>query len=392
MKKRLSLIGPVFLLLVALALVAPVVVTLAQDEPTDGEYTLTEEQIDSGAGEMADGEYEIYGTAGIPYADEPMSDGEYTLEAAVKTPPPANAYIHLRTKEFSFGSGWQGVSKQPIADMYVEVYDESCIEVAGYGDWSWNCNLRKGYFDAIRANCDPINTEVTDVDGEAIIDVYTVPGRHVIVGLYEVEIDGELYQLYLAKRMQIDELGSTADVKLGVMVYTSRFNSKKRVLPLKGTTVYGSELTLFEPEYIVWEEGQLQEDFPFVSESAETWSIDTSLYPPEGYEPDEETKTTFVDGATETTVFEVTEVGSVMDYTRIEHDIKEIRDGKVVQRVRLKHGIGTKSHGDPEKFGFAREKPQSEEAPAARPEIIKLHEVFTGNEPAGQTGGAKDAE
>ena len=54
-----------------------------------------------------------------------------------------------------------------------------------------------------------------------------------------------------------------------------------------------------------------------------------------------------------------------MDYTRIEHDIKEMRDGKVVQRVHLSHTIGTKSHGRPEQFGRAKEiKP--EEAPKAQ--------------------------
>lgn len=393
MKNRKSIIGPIFLLLVAIVLAVPVVITVAQDESTDGEYTITEQQIDSGSGEMTDDEYAIYGTAGIPYAGEPMSDDEYTLEAAVETPPPpANAYIHLKTIEFSFGANWQGVSKQPIADLYVEVYDETCAEVANYGSWSWNCNLRKDYFDIVRANCDPINTEVTDVAGEATIDVYAVPGPHVIIALYETEIDGELYQLYLAKRVQIDVLGETKDVKLGVMGYTSRFNAKRRVLPLMGTTVYGSELDVYEPEYIVWEEGQLQEDFPFISESAETWNIDTSLYPPEGYEPDEQTKTTYVEGAIETTVFEVTEIGSVMDYTRIEHDIKEIRGGKVVQRVRLKHGIGTKSHGRPEKFApiTKKLKRKGESTPQGQPESITLHEVFTGNKPADAAGNAAE--
>lgn len=395
MKKRLSLIGPVFLLLIALALVVPVAFTLAQDEdPTDGEYTLVEEQIDSGSGEMSDGEYEVYGTAGIPYiSEEPMTDGEYTMEDAVMMPqPPANAFIHLKAVEFEFGSGWQGVSKQPVEDMYVAVYDEeTCAEVANYGNWGWNANNRAQYFDNILENCDPISEAVTDVDGEATIDVYNVPGQHVVIAFFEKQIGEDLlYQLYLAKRVQIDELDSTVDVKLGVMTYTSRFNAKKRVLPLMGTTVYGSELVLYEPEYIVWEEGQVQEDFPFISVSEDTWDIETSLYPPEGYEPDETTKSTYVEGATETTVFEVTEVGSTMDYTRIEHDIKEIRDGKVVQRVHLKHVIGTKSHGRPEKFGRAKQIRPEEAPKAQQPEAVKLHEVFTGNKPAEKAEEASD--
>ena len=147
----------------------------------------------------------------------------------------------------------------------------------------------------------------------------------------------------------------------------------------------------FEPEYIVWEEGQVQEDFPFISVSEDTWDIATSLYPPEGYEPDETTKAIFIDDGAETTVFEVTEVGSTMDYTRIEHDIKEIRDGKVVQRVHLSHTIGTKSHGRPEQFGRAKEEIKPEEAPKAQqPEAIKLHEVFTGNNPAEKAEEASD--
>lgn len=393
MKKRLNLIGPVFLLLVALALVVPVVVTLAQDEaPTDGEFTIVDGQIDSGSGEMTDGEYEVYGTAGIPYtSEEPMTDGEYTMEDAVMMPqPPGNAFIHLKAVDFEFGSGWQGVLKQPIEDMYVAVFDEvSCVDVANYGNWGWKGDLRKQYFDNILQNCEPISEDVTDVDGEAVIPVYNVPGRHVVIAFFEKQIGDDLYQLYLAKRVQIDELDSTVDVKLGVMTYTSRFNAKKRVLPLMGTTVYGSELVLYEPEYIVWEEGQLQEDFPFVSVSEDTWDIETSLYPPEGYEPDETTKSTYVNGTTETTVFEVTEVGSTMDYTRIEHDIKEIRDGKVVKRVHLKHLIGTKSHGRPEQFGRKVGKAGEKPTPGQKPKLIILHETFTGGSPEGKPGSAE---
>ena len=169
------------------------------------------------------------------------------------------------------------------------------------------------------------------------------------------------------------------------MTYTPRFSAKRRVLPLKGTTVYGSELSVYEPEYIVWEEGQAQEDFPFISVSDQTWSIDTSLYPPEGYEPDATTKSTFVEGATETTVLEVTEVGSVMDFTRIEHDIREFKNGKVVQRVQLKHSIGTKSHGRPERFGRNVDKAGARQ----KPEVIKLHETFTGGDSKGNPGGAE---
>ena len=56
MKKRKSVIRPIFLLLVALALAVPVVVTVAQEEPTDGDYTIVQSQIDSGSEEMDDGE------------------------------------------------------------------------------------------------------------------------------------------------------------------------------------------------------------------------------------------------------------------------------------------------------------------------------------------------
>jgi hypothetical protein len=383
MKNRRNIIGAVFLLLFAILLVAPVVVTLAQDEPSDDEYVLTDQQFDSGSGEMSDDEYSVYGTAGLPHDGATMSDDEYSVEPIVLMPdPPANAYIQIKSLAFKFGNDWKGVVKEPLAGMYVEVYDETCADVAGYGNWGWNCNERKLFFDTIRANCDPINTAITDADGEALIGVYSVPGPHVVIALYEGEFDGVTYELYLAKRVLIDEVGVTKDVKLGVMSFTSRFVGKRRVLPLKGTTVHGSELIVFEPEYVVWEEGQIQEDFPFIAESAETWSLETSLYPPEGYVPDEETKSTYVDGTTETTVFEVTEVGSVMDYTRMEHDIKELRDGKVVKRVKLKHGIGTKSHGRPERFAPIRNKAGAKQGHGrkAGAEAIKIHEVFTGNE------------
>ncbi|MBI5115387.1 hypothetical protein HZA56_02835 [Candidatus Poribacteria bacterium] len=382
MKRLKSVTSPLFLLLIAVALAVPIAFTLAQDEPTDGEYAIQNQQIDSGSGEMTDGEYTVFGTAGIPYAGEAMTDGQYTVEPIVHTPPPpANAYIRLSAIVFEFGDNWQGVSKRPISNMYVEVYDESCPDVAGYGNWSWKADLRADYFNAVRTNCSPpINTGVTGPNGEAEIGVYVVPGRHVVIAFYEKVIDGQLYQLHLAKRVQIDTPGSTAEVKLGAMIYTSRFVSKRRVLPLMGTTVYGSQLDIYEPEYIVWEPGQTQEDFPFVEESAQTWQVDTSLYPPEGYVPDETSKSTHVEGTTETTVFQVTEVGSVMDATRVDYDIKELKDGKVIKQHRFSHTIGTKSSGVSEKFAKPVPKGKREVAPAVekRPETIKLHEVFAG--------------
>jgi hypothetical protein len=163
--------------------------------------------------------------------------------------------------------------------------------------------------------------------------------------------------------------------------------AKRRALPLNGTTVYGSELNIYEPEYIVWEPGQTQEDFPFIEESAESWEIDTSLYPPEGYVPDATTKTTYVEGTTEMTVFQVTEVGSVMDNTRVDYDIREIKDGKIIKRHRFSHKIGTKTSGEWEKFAapFRKEGPETTPGVERRPEAIKLHEMF-GASPDEQPG------
>jgi hypothetical protein len=184
--------------------------------------------------------------------------------------------------------------------------------------------------------------------------------------------------------VQIDEPGSITEVKLGVMIYPSRYVAKTRVLPLMGTTVYGSNLDIYEPEYIIWETGQTQEDFPFIEESAESWQVQMSLYPPEGYVPDETTKVTMVEGTTETTVFQVTEVGSVMDATRVNYDVKEVKDGKVIQQKRFSHTIGTRTNGNSEKFDLPIGGRKGETTPGAekKPETIKLHETFVGEKQA----------
>lgn len=288
------------------------------------------------------------------------------------------AHILVKAEEFDFGDSWHGVHKQPIVGMPVEVYDEAtCPDVMNYGGWGWKCDHRHQYFESIRANCEPVATGVTDAEGKVRIGVYNVPGKHVVIGLYEKEINGELYQLYLAKKVMIDRAGTVEQVKLGVMIFTCRYNHKARVLPLYGTVIFGSELNVFEPEYIVWEEGQTQADIPIVYESPQEWEVDTTLTPPEGYVPDETAKTTYVENAVATAVFEVTEVGSVMDSTEVEHDIRELKDGQVVQRVNLKHAIGTRSHGGPDRFGLPADwhlKKQTESLEI--PEVIRLYPVF----------------
>jgi hypothetical protein len=84
----------------------------------------------------------------------------------------------------------------------------------------------------------------------------------------------------------------------------------------------------------------------------------------------------------ETTVFQVTEVGSVMDTTQVDYDIKEMKDGKVVKRHRFSHKIGTKTNGESEKFAPIMHKAKPETPPGAeqRPDAIKMNEVFVGNQ------------
>jgi len=295
----------------------------------------------------------------------------------------AAAQLLVKAREFEFGDGWNGLQKGPIVGMPVEVYDEAtCPDVTNYGGWGWKADLRHQYFENIRSNCEPVATGITDEYGKALIDVYNVPGIHVVIGMYEKEISGVLYQMYLAKRVRVNEVGQVKRVNLGVKIYTCRFKNKLRVVPLFGTTVFGSELNLFQPEYIVWEEDQVQADFPFIYDSDDEWEIDTNLEPPEGYEPDETLKTTSVDDTVRTTVFEVTEVGSTMDYTGVEHNIREFKDGRIVQRVNLKHAIGTKSHGEPERFGLPADYhlKNREAEPSKPPEVIRLQQIVGGQE------------
>jgi hypothetical protein len=81
--------------------------------------------------------------------------------------------------------------------------------------------------------------------------------------------------------------------------------------PGKSTKKTGSELWIFEPSYVVWDD--TTEYYPFVFESDSNWEVDVCVEAPEGYEPADGVNClqSFVAGEVKSLLFTIIEVGSV---------------------------------------------------------------------------------
>jgi hypothetical protein len=96
-------------------------------------------------------------------------------------------------------------------------------------------------------------------------------------------------------------------------------------VPGKTTRKDGSEIFIVEPEYVEWD--STEEAYPFVFLSYDSWSVDVTVYPPEGYVADH-------DNLTESTPeykavqFMITEVGSVPDDTDVDMTLTDPKGKK----------------------------------------------------------------
>ncbi len=107
--------------------------------------------------------------------------------------------------------------------------------------------------------------------------------------------------------------------------------------PGKSSKKSGSELWIYEPQYVVWE--GTEEYYPFVFESGQNWSVDVCLEPPEGYVPsdNEECLQQVIAGQPKAILFKLVEVGSVPDDVKVKMKITNPHGKKSI--VHSKVGI-----------------------------------------------------
>ncbi len=253
--------------------------------------------------------------------------------------PLAQSDIHAHARLMTIGTGTHPpVSKSDIAGMSVKLIPNSVIPD----------DLRpvnhKNYgriFDNVVGKA--VKSVNTGDDGiarflVAIQDDYVLVARHGPSGTA------------VGAKIDADEPEwSTSEVvskKLMVMQ-----NNKGKKSAGKATRRRGSDLWIFEPEYVEWD--STQEPYPFIFESIGDWSVTTSVTPPEGFVSDYPELSADVNSETEAVQFLVTDIGSSWTETTVNHKISHKGKSEIIKSVigvklskRLAKAKGLPVYGD----------------------------------------------
>ncbi len=221
------------------------------------------------------------------------------------------------------GSGTSpSATRDPLVGLNVGIYDKSEGSCARNRDLHEDGISHNEYADIV-STCGAEATATTDEFGE--ITFFLPPGDYIVIGddgtdkllgvsasdcFAGVEMNKHLRQLNLSN-------GKTSPGK-----------SKKHTEP------DGAELTIIEPEYVVWDE--TEQLYPFIFETEDEFGVTTSVAPPEGFVSDYGTLSAEVTDETEVVQFTVTEVGSDLIPTETTFEI--VRNG-FVETVRSRVGI-----------------------------------------------------
>jgi hypothetical protein len=130
-----------------------------------------------------------------------------------------------------------------------------------------------------------------------------------------------------------------------------------QVSPAKSTVKIGSELWVYEPDYVVWSD--TEEYYPFVFESDSDWTVDVCVEAPEGYAPIDGIACVqqLVANEKRAILFHIIEVGSVPGPTKVNMKLKnphgkvyEIKDDvgiRFAPGLAKEKGVEIDSHGRP---------------------------------------------
>ncbi|MBW2999272.1 hypothetical protein KY339_01250 [Candidatus Woesearchaeota archaeon] len=207
-----------------------------------------------------------------------------------------NSSIHARvtSNDVQLNNGVPG--QQPLADATVMAFDKNHACVAMY------------FPDAtgVADNCDPVSTCTTGDDasgshGECTIDCLT-PGDYFVV------VDS----LAHPGKHPSHVVGGLADYETRFARFAFLKDPTGKVSPGKSFKQSGSELWIYEPDYVVW--SGTEEYYPFVFETGDnSWTVDVCVDAPEGYEPADgiECLQTILANQVKSILFKLVEVGSV---------------------------------------------------------------------------------
>ena len=230
----------------------------------------------------------------------------------------APGIIRVTAQKHTVGSGTQpGSTKAPIVGLTVRAYEKTaspCFDTFGVS-WQNYSSIWESNICAVPP-APFVGLRQTDSSGTVTLSV--PPGNYLVIGKCGLDCHGDLNNpgaLYIGVSAGAVASGGTVQKFLQVI---SKANG--RTVPATTIQKTGSELLIIEPEYVEW--NSTKELYPFIFETIGSWSVTTSVTPPEGFVADQKSLSTEVNTTRKAVQFTLTDVGSKWVSTKVEFKIK----------------------------------------------------------------------
>ena len=219
-----------------------------------------------------------------------------------------NPYLNLTSGINAFVRG-ADLPAEGIAAPGLSPLEGAVVKAFDTSDTCVSNNL--GDFEAINAACTPVNICTTSADGKCT--VFLNPGNYRMIATHD------LFPDMLALNSNVASVNENAFAKKNYMFINSPDGQKNAA---KGTKKSGSELWIFEPTFVMWDD--IEAYYPFVFLSDSNWDIDVCVQAPEGYQVADSVNCmqSLVANEAKSILFKMVEVGSKPGKTKVNMKIK----------------------------------------------------------------------
>ena len=237
----------------------------------------------------------------------PLASNEIRFEIVPQQPVVESA-INVRATLIKITLGWRpSVKVVPVEGMQVNLYRISSIP-QDYRPIDFRT------YPMIWQYVSPLMSTLTDTDGIAKFEGVDQSG-YLILGYYP---EGKYFD-YLAGRVWENDFRWDMDRPIVTRLVAIQTVYNKpiacRIFHLRG-----SELWIYQPEFVTWDSSQ--ELYPIVFESEGDWEVTTSVSPPAGFEVDKKSSKLKVANGIQAIQFTITDKKASWKETEVTHKIK----------------------------------------------------------------------
>jgi hypothetical protein len=249
----------------------------------------------------------------------PLASNKIYFEIVAPQVEPESS-IHVNANLLTIGSGSQpDITATPIEGMTVKLFPISSIPKDYYP-------IDFKTYSIIWGNATSVKSAITDADGVAKFEGVD-QDDYLILGHYP---QGQSFD-YLAGRVWADDSRWDLEEPIIIERLVAFETADGDSIACRIFRFTGSELLIYEPEFVVWD--SREEYYPIVFEAEGNWEVKTSVTPSAGFSADRKLIKVNVVDELKAIQFKIIEKGGRWKETRVTYKIKNKKDGINVKLV-----------------------------------------------------------